>query len=152
MTKAILATLAALAWALPATAEEASSSPMTAAQMGADLYQNYCATCHGKSAAGDGPLSEYFTTQVPALTQLSAKNGGEFPLARVVHLIDGGQQMPFHRGAMPSFGPDDDRGDRRHGRGAQRGGLLTRANPADRGISRKHPKLRPRLQQSIREV
>ncbi|PFG63154.1 cbb3-type cytochrome c oxidase subunit III [Thioclava sp. ES.031] len=104
MTRAILATLAALAWALPASAEEASSSPMTAAQMGADLYQNYCATCHGKSAAGDGPLSEYFTTQVPALTQLSANNNGEFPLARVVHLIDGGQQMPFHRGAMPSFG------------------------------------------------
>ena len=105
MTRAILATLAALAWALPVSAEEDSSSPMTAAQMGADLYQNYCATCHGKSAAGDGPLSEYFTTQVPALTQLSANNNGEFPLARVVHLIDGGQQMPFHRGAMPSFGP-----------------------------------------------
>lgn len=52
-------------------------------------YQNNCASCHGMSGRGDGPLVRYLKVQPTDLTQLSKRNGGAFPKERVTAMIDG---------------------------------------------------------------
>lgn len=74
------------------------------AEHGAEYYAQYCATCHGSGGTGDGPLTEMMTTAVPDLTQLSANNDGEFPMLRVIHVIDGRTGMRAHGGPMPVYG------------------------------------------------
>lgn len=72
--------------------------------LGKDLYMNSCATCHGESAAGDGPLAELMTVEVPALTGLSAANDGAFPMLEVIQTIDGRQGTRGHGYPMPVWG------------------------------------------------
>ena len=67
-------------------------------------FARYCGACHGMNAEGDGPLQEILTVQAPDLTQLSASNGGVFPVSRVVRQIDGRDPMLAHGGEMPLFG------------------------------------------------
>ncbi|WP_439155647.1 c-type cytochrome, partial [Yoonia sp.] len=56
---------------------------------GEAIYRFYCATCHGVSAEGNGPMSPSLVVQPTDLTQLEAGNGGVFPTTRVVMRIDG---------------------------------------------------------------
>jgi mono/diheme cytochrome c family protein len=56
---------------------------------GKALFRRFCASCHGEQAKGDGPVAEYMRTPVPDLTQISKRNGGTFPDARVRRMIDG---------------------------------------------------------------
>lgn len=72
--------------------------------VGAANYRQYCATCHGASGIGDGPLTELMTTKVSDLTQLSANNDGEFPMLKVIHVIDGRTGLRGHGGPMPVYG------------------------------------------------
>ncbi|MAQ83130.1 MAG: cytochrome C [Maritimibacter sp.] len=74
-------------------------------QTGEALFQSYCAGCHGVEAKGEGPLAPLLAVPVADLTGLAARNGGEFPLIRVVELIDGRQLLQGHGGPMPVFGP-----------------------------------------------
>ena len=74
------------------------------ADEGADYFANYCATCHGVEAKGNGPMADLLTVPPADLTQLSARNGGEFPLDRVVRRIDGTMDVAAHGGPMPLFG------------------------------------------------
>lgn len=48
---------------------------------GAELFKAYCATCHGLSGRGDGPLASVLDTPVADLTVITRKNGGVFPAA-----------------------------------------------------------------------
>lgn len=89
--------------ALPAAAQDAET--------GAGLYAQYCATCHGMSAKGDGPTSAVLTLQPSDLTQLAATNEGRFPVVRVVRRIDGRDPLIAHGSPMPIFGGFLDRGD-----------------------------------------
>lgn len=85
----------------------AMSGSMAFAQeeIGAANYRQYCATCHGASGVGDGPLTEMMTTKVSDLTQLSANNDGEFPMLHVLHVIDGRTGLRGHGGTtMPVYG------------------------------------------------
>lgn len=50
---------------------------------GAQMYQSYCASCHGAQGKGNGPAVEFLQTPAPDLTKLSLMNGGEYPEARV---------------------------------------------------------------------
>lgn len=72
---------------------------------GAVLFRSHCAGCHGVSAKGDGPVAGLLTVPVPDLTMLAARDGGVFPLARVVQTIDGRRLLRAHGGPMPVFGP-----------------------------------------------
>ena len=67
-------------------------------------YLNACASCHGVTGAGDGPLAELMTVPVPPLTGLSAANDGEFPMLKVIHTIDGRQGTRGHGFPMPVWG------------------------------------------------
>lgn len=71
---------------------------------GGALFRQVCATCHGLTARGDGPMASVISLPMPDLTLISARNGGTFPLARVVAVIDGRTALLAHGGPMPIFG------------------------------------------------
>jgi mono/diheme cytochrome c family protein len=93
--RVLSAFLATLVGAAPALAAPSS---------GAALYRAECATCHGLSARGDGPMASVLTVAVPDLTLIAARNGGTFPLAHVIAVIDGRTEYAAHGGPMPVFG------------------------------------------------
>lgn len=74
------------------------------ADVGKGLYDDYCAACHGASGKGDGDMAGVMTIPAPNLTQLSANNGGVFPMLNVIHVIDGRTGVRAHGGPMPVFG------------------------------------------------
>lgn len=100
MKMAGLAGLAALA-AVGAAAQEGDPDPAE----GQALFAAYCAQCHGADATGNGPMAEIIAVPTPDLTQLSARNGGEFPYEAVARQIDGRNRVLAHGGDMPVFGP-----------------------------------------------
>ncbi len=71
---------------------------------GAELYQHYCATCHGLEATGHGPMAGVLVIQPVDLTKLADENG-VFPVARVVARIDGRDPLVSHGSPMPVYGP-----------------------------------------------
>ncbi|WP_170374463.1 c-type cytochrome [Ruegeria atlantica] len=84
---------------------------LTAAQVaaqdvdtGAELYQHYCATCHGIDATGHGPMAGILVIQPVDLTKLAGEDG-VFPTARVVARIDGRDPLVSHGSPMPVYGP-----------------------------------------------
>ncbi len=87
-----------LAALIPATAAIAQEST------GAENYAENCAGCHGEAAMGDGPLASMISVEVPDLTVLSRRYGGNFPLVDVVRKIDGRVQLRGHGDPMPVFG------------------------------------------------
>lgn len=74
------------------------------AQAGAATFARFCAACHGAEAQGGGPMASVLVLQPPDLTQLSARNDGTFPTARVVMRIDGRDPLVSHGSPMPIYG------------------------------------------------
>ncbi len=89
-------TVAVLAAACPASAQDVEN--------GAELYQHYCATCHGLDATGHGPMAGVLVIQPTNLKALADANG-VFPTARVVGRIDGRDPLVSHGSPMPVYGP-----------------------------------------------
>ncbi len=85
----------------------AGLSPSARAQssdIGAQLYMDYCAACHGESGKGDGDMANLMTIPSPNLTLLAKNNDGEYPMLKVIHIIDGRTGVRAHGGPMPVFG------------------------------------------------
>ena len=74
------------------------------ADIGRAHYLTHCATCHGLEGAGDGPMTGVLLIKPVNLTELSAANGGTFPLERVVKRIDGREPLVSHGSPMPVYG------------------------------------------------
>ncbi|GGA04208.1 hypothetical protein GCM10011326_14680 [Salipiger profundus] len=74
------------------------------ADIGRGLYHTHCATCHGLEGRGDGPMSGVLLIKPVNLTELTAANGGTFPLERVVKRIDGRDPLVSHGSPMPVYG------------------------------------------------
>ncbi len=72
--------------------------------IGAELYADYCAACHGATGKGDGDMANVMTIPSPNLTLLASQNDGVFPLLDVIHVIDGRTGVRAHGGPMPVFG------------------------------------------------
>jgi len=74
---------------------------------GRNLYKAYCAVCHGSEGKGNGPMAEALRVPPSDLTRISARNGGNFPLARIERVISGEEPPPSGHGtsAMPVWGP-----------------------------------------------
>jgi mono/diheme cytochrome c family protein len=71
---------------------------------GSQLFRTYCATCHGATARGNGPLADQLRRMPPDLTQFTRRNGGMFPRERVYRIIDG-RDVPSHGDReMPVWG------------------------------------------------
>ncbi len=72
---------------------------------GDQLFQRFCASCHGKSGYGDGPVAPSIKVLIPDLTQLSKRASGQFPADRVREIIDGRAVLPAHgTRPMPVWG------------------------------------------------
>ena len=70
-----------------------------------DLYQRLCSSCHGVDARGDGPVAPLIKTDVPDLTLLAHRDGGEFPTEDVRRAIDGRWDRRAHGARdMPVWG------------------------------------------------
>lgn len=69
-------------------------------------FESYCATCHGLSGKGDGPLSRGYLSKAPSnLTELAKKNGGVLPVSRLYASIEGTTAVgPHGTRDMPVWG------------------------------------------------
>ena len=73
---------------------------------GRQMYDAYCASCHGQGGKGNGPAAPALKVQPADLTQLAAKNGGKFPDAHVMQVIRGDTMTTAHGSKdMPVWGP-----------------------------------------------
>ena len=63
---------------------------------GMQLFESFCASCHGVGGKGDGPVAPLIKTGVPDLTRLAKREGGEFPTEDVRRTIDGRWDRPAH--------------------------------------------------------
>ena len=87
----------------------ASATPGATAQLpgpdGAPLYRAYCASCHGLSGRGDGPMAEYLRIPPTDLTHLTQRHGGTFDADAVARAIDGRTRIGSHGPSdMPVWG------------------------------------------------
>jgi mono/diheme cytochrome c family protein len=85
MGKLCSAAAATLIVAFAATAFDAVT---LADYSGEELFGRFCASCHGESGRGDGPVARGLATNVPDLTRISQRYGG-FPTMLIRETIDG---------------------------------------------------------------
>lgn len=71
---------------------------------GSQLFRTYCATCHGTTARGNGPLADSLRHVPPDLTTYTARNGGVFPSERLRRIIDGRDVQTHGDRDMPVWG------------------------------------------------
>jgi mono/diheme cytochrome c family protein len=71
---------------------------------GEEIFGRFCASCHGESARGDGPVARGLTKAVPDLTQITRRYGN-FPADRIRDTIDGRNLISEHgTRVMPVWG------------------------------------------------
>ncbi len=89
-------TLLAALLATPLAAQDAANGRM--------LYDEFCATCHGVNARGDGPMAPSLLLQPPDLSTLMDRNQGVLPIIRIITRIDGRDPLVSHGSPMPIYG------------------------------------------------
>ena len=89
----------------PAATVFAQGSPRVQPPTGASMYQAYCAPCHGRKGAGDGPVASSLKVKPTDLTRLSKGNAGTFPSERMGMVLLFGVVVPTHGTTdMPVWG------------------------------------------------
>lgn len=102
-----------LCMALLACAGESGPEPT-----GQALYLRHCASCHGVSGEGDGPVAAGLQKRPSDLTTIARRSGGRYDEARVLRVIDGRRAVSEHGPReMPVWGAvfADDLESRPHG-------------------------------------
>jgi mono/diheme cytochrome c family protein len=110
-----------------AAAASEPGDPMLA-QVGAEMFQQYCASCHGTNGEGNGPVAASLKKPPADLTRIAARRGGNFPDADISRWIDGRFDAPAHgTREMPVWGRQfqDTVGNRTDPDEVVRGRLLT---------------------------
>jgi mono/diheme cytochrome c family protein len=75
------------------------------AAAGRETFLRYCASCHGKTANGDGPAAFVLRTVPPDLTTLSRRHEGKFPAGYVSVVLSFGKSFASHGSEdMPIWG------------------------------------------------
>jgi mono/diheme cytochrome c family protein len=91
--------------AVPVLAQQPAAPNRGAAGKGETAYKRYCASCHGVTGKGDGSIARELRTPPSDLTLISQRNGGRFPLEKVVRQTDGRESIPAHGTQdMPAWG------------------------------------------------
>jgi mono/diheme cytochrome c family protein len=74
---------------------------------GKELYGRFCASCHGATGRGDGPVAGSFKVEVPDLTLIARRAHGAYPRDRIEKIIDGRHILGAHGSrTMPVWGED----------------------------------------------
>ncbi len=63
---------------------------------GEETFQRFCASCHGESGQGDGPVASAIPITVPNLTLLRQRHGDDFPEVTLRKIIDGREPVIYH--------------------------------------------------------
>jgi mono/diheme cytochrome c family protein len=63
---------------------------------GEETFQRFCASCHGESGQGDGPVAAGLKISVPDLTMLAERYGDAFPDSALRKIIDGREIVIVH--------------------------------------------------------
>ena len=107
-TSARLSMQAALAAFTAATvsAQTPEAQPPPESRIGgSSVFKTYCASCHGESGRGDGPVAQFLKRKPADLTRIAERNKGTFPAERVFQMIDGRQVVKAHGDSeMPVWG------------------------------------------------
>jgi mono/diheme cytochrome c family protein len=89
----ILVGLSMLIWGLVGFTDRVFAQAM---EFGKAEFLRSCASCHGPSGKGDGPVAKSLTKKPTDLTKLSEGNQGVFPVSRIYDIIDGRVQVMIH--------------------------------------------------------
>ena len=63
---------------------------------GRELFMRFCASCHGAGGQGDGPVADAVAAQVPDLTRLAVRQGGQLDEGRLREIVDGRSVVVAH--------------------------------------------------------
>jgi mono/diheme cytochrome c family protein len=74
----------------------AASAGSKQIQRGRALYLQYCVSCHGLSAQGDGPVARALSTPPANLRRLAERFGNPLPEDQVARYIDGRAEVKAH--------------------------------------------------------
>jgi mono/diheme cytochrome c family protein len=86
----------------------ATSTLVIPSMYGQDLFNFYCASCHGRDGRGGGPVAPALTVRPPDLTTLASRHGGQFPNEYVESFVNGNRvpAVTAHgTKEMPVWGP-----------------------------------------------
>ncbi len=85
----------------------AASWAQTSVGLGRADYRDNCASCHGTSGRGDGPMRSFLVKPPSDLTTIAQRHGGKFPQELMWEVIDGrwsGEGGPHGSREMPVWG------------------------------------------------
>ncbi len=111
---AVIIALAMIAMAQAAPSQEQEQEKeikhvpvkQTNASSGQEMFNSYCAVCHGVDGKGAGPAASALKVVPTDLSALSAKNGGKYPSLHVSSVLRGEAETPAHGSKdMPVWGP-----------------------------------------------
>jgi hypothetical protein len=92
----ILVTAVVLLWVAAPAAQANELDPLLDYSE-SQLYQRFCASCHGRQGYGDGPVAPTLKVMVPDLTRIARRQqNGEFPEQRIREIVDGRAVLPAH--------------------------------------------------------
>ena len=106
ITLTLAIAFAGLAASAPAWLASPQAQPQAqlAPPDGRALFLEHCASCHGTAARGDGPVASSLRHFPGDLTQFAKRNGGLFPSAKVLRIIEGRDVGAHGSGEMPVWG------------------------------------------------
>jgi mono/diheme cytochrome c family protein len=92
------------AFAAHSAAAEPAFDPVLV-ELGAPLYVQHCASCHGREGRGDGPAAPALVRRPADLTAIAARRGGAFPAGEIARVVDGRFDLAAHGSReMPVWG------------------------------------------------
>lgn len=73
---------------------------------GKQMFNSYCAPCHGVDGRGNGPAARALKNPPIDLTALARNNHGKYPDTHVLSVLQFGSEIPAHGSSqMPIWGP-----------------------------------------------
>jgi mono/diheme cytochrome c family protein len=85
--------------ALFGVSAQAQTSPYSAESD----YRDYCSSCHGSRAKGDGAIAKSLLRRPSDLTTLRRRNNGRFPAEKVFKAVDGRRTFVHSDSDMPAW-------------------------------------------------
>ena len=102
ITTRVMMVVLALGAGAPAAAGQ--DQPTATRDTGERLFRTYCASCHGVTGRGDGPVASELRRPPPDLTGFAVRNRGVFPTQLLRSIIDGRGIRAHGLDDMPVWG------------------------------------------------